>query len=258
MSAFFQVETASDAWRNAAGFVCNSGDCVGLHVEIARPLDYDEAVVQAVDNVLRQHGKIPCKDVAYTIFPQGLWQKLGRGDSERLFNLYNKPRGFYERLRQHRKMSGHNDWGTYFQRMSSSKFDGRGEGQLKRAVDALRRSKKPRGAIHLHTGMPDDDDLHLHTGLPADGMRVRGGPCLQIVTVHAERNSHGYSLSACALYRNHDFFEKALGNYVGLGQLLGFLAESSEMTVGKLHVISGHAYCSPVGPIKEVLHAFSS
>src|ERR1700733_8120468 len=196
MSAFFQVEATNDAWRKAAGFVCDSGDCVGLHVEIARPLDFDEAVVQAVDDVLVRHGKIPCKDVAYTIFPQGLWQKMGEGDSERLFNLYNKPSGFYDRLRRHRKLSGHHDWGTYFQRMSSAEFSGRGEGQLTMAIRALLRPAKPSGAIHLHTG------------LPKDGIRKIGGPCLQIVTVHAERNSRGYSLSACALYRNHDFFEK--------------------------------------------------
>jgi hypothetical protein len=38
--------------------------------------------------------------------------------------------------------------------------------------------------------------------------------------VHAERNGTGYPVSACALYRSHDFLQKALGNYIGLGQLL--------------------------------------
>jgi hypothetical protein len=245
MSAFFQVETASDAWRKAAGFVCDSGACIGLHVEIERPLDCDVAVMQAIDHVLVKNGKIPSKDVAYTIFPQGLWSKMGNGDSERLFSLYNKPKGFYDRLHRHRALSGRHDWGTYFQRMSSAAFSDRAEGQLTLAIRALLRSAKPSGAIHLHTG------------LPKDGIRKIGGPCLQIVTIHAEPNGKGHSLSACALYRNHDFFEKALGNYIGLGQLLGFLAQCSRMSVGKLHVISGHAYCSPVGPVKEVLRAFS-
>jgi hypothetical protein len=246
MSAFFQVETASDAWLKAADFVCKSGSCVGLHVEIARPLDFDKTVVREVDTILKLRGRISCKDVACTIFPQGLWKKMGDGDPERLFHLYNKPNGYYERLRRHRVLTGHHDWGTYFQRMSSEAFSEHPEGQLTLAIRALQRSGKPGGAIHLHTG------------LPMDGIRKIGGPCLQIVTIHAERKATGYSLSACALYRNHDFFEKALGNYIGLGNLLGFLAECSEMSVGQLHVISGHAYCSPVGPVKEVLYAVST
>lgn len=244
MSAYLKVRTASDAWLNAARVLCEQGDCVGLHVEIAAPLSFDGAVVAFHDRVLRAHGKIASKHVAATIFPDGLWRKNGRGDPERLFSEYNKPRGYFDRLERRRKLSRHNDWGTYFQRMSAVGFSDRGEGQLSQALRALQRDGKPAGAIHLHTG------------LPRDGIRKIGGPCLQIVTVHAERNDNGYSLSACALYRNHDFFEKALGNYIGLGQLLGFLANCSQMQVAKLHVISGHAYCAPKGPIQEILREF--
>ena len=258
MSALFQVANASDAWLKAAKFISEEGSCIGLHVEIAKPLEYDAELVAAVDNMLKMKGYISCKHVAYTIFPEGLWRKM-TGDPEELFKRYNRPGGAYERLRRHRRVSRHNDWGSYFQRLSAPEFTERGEGQLTQAIRALRRKSKPAGAIHLHTGMPDDDDnIHLHTGLPKDGIRKIGGPCLQIITVHAEHVNGGCALSACALYRNHDFFQKALGNYIGLGQLLGFVAECATMKVGKLHVISGHAYCSPIGPVKEVLRAFRS
>ena len=112
------------------------------------------------------------------------------------------------------------------------------------AIVALRRPRKLAGAIHLHTG------------LPSDGIRTVGGPCLQAVTMHAERNGSGFSVSACALYRNHDFFQKALGNYIGLGQLLGFLAECAGLDVGKLYVISGHAYCDHKKLVRGILDAF--
>jgi hypothetical protein len=244
MSAYFKVQFASDAWLAAARFVCKQGACVGLHVEIAEPMACDAAVATALDGALKSHGHIACKHVAHTIFPEGLWRKNAGGDPERLFELYNRGGGYYDRLRRHRKASNHNDWGTYFQRLSCADFSRRGEGQLTQAIRALRRDAKPAGAIHLHTS------------LPIDGIRKIGGPCLQIVTVHAKREDAGHSLSACALYRNHDFFQKALGNYVGLGHLLGFLAECSGMSVGALHVISGHAYCLPKKPVQEVLSAF--
>lgn len=244
MSVYLKVETASDAWLGAAAALCERGDLFGLHVAIANPLAFDKAIVIAADRALQQRGKIATKHVAVTIFPEGFWRKIGQGDPERLFREYNKPLGYFERLKRLRKRSKHHDWGTYFQRLSSTTFSERGEGQLTQAIRALQRDGKPKGAIHLHTG------------LPSDGMRVRGGPCLQIITLHATQVSQGYSLSACALYRNHDFFEKALGNYIGLGQLLGFLATVAEMEVGTLHVISGHAYCSPKGPIQKILHQF--
>lgn len=244
MSFHCEAATASDAWLKAAKQLCDEGDSVGLHVVIAEPLTCNAAVVAALDETLKTYGKITCKHVAATIFPESLWRKLGKGDPQHLFDEYNKPNGYFDRLNRLRKRSHHNDWGTYFQRLSSPHFSDRDSGQLTQAIRALQRNGKPAGAIHLHTG------------LPRDGIRKIGGPCLQMVTIHAERTSGGYSLSACALYRNHDFFEKALGNYIGLGQLLGFLAIGAQMNVGELHVISGHAYCSPKGPTQEILRRF--
>src|SRR5258708_740896 len=119
MSAYLKVHTASDAWLSAARVLCGQGDCVGLHVEIAKPLSFDDAVVASLDRVLRTHRKIACKHVAATIFPDGLWRKNGRGDPERLFSEYNKSRGYFDRLERRRKLSNHHDWGTYFQRMSA-------------------------------------------------------------------------------------------------------------------------------------------
>lgn len=249
MSAFFTVGSASDAWLRATRFLCDHGDCCGLHVEIARPLDYDEGVVTALDGLLDALGRrqqkryIATKHVAYTIFPDGLWKKVARPDPERLFGMYNKPGGCFDRLKRHRSRSHHSDWGTYFQRLSSAAFSGRGRSQLAQAIVALRRPKKPAGAIHLHTGVP------------SDGIRTIGGPCLQAITVHAMSQDSGYSLSACAFYRNHDFLQKALGNYIGLGQLLGFLSDCSNLPLGKLYVISGHAYCDQKKLVRRILSA---
>ena len=241
---YTEAASATDAWLAACRYLVENDEAVGLHVNIASPTNADSAVVEALDQQLASAHAITCKHVAATIFPDGLWAGAARRDPQRLFQHYNREGGYYERLRNRRRQSGHADWGTYFQRFSAPEYGKNGECQLACAIEALSRSQKPKGAIHLHAS------------LASDGFRVRGGPCLQLVTLHVERRTIGQVLSACAVYRNHDFFQKALGNYIGLGQLLGFLAEASELEVGNLHVISGHAFLAPKGPVVEVLDAF--
>lgn len=57
-------------------------------------------------------------------------------------------------------------------------------------------------------------------------------------------------LDLVVVYRNHDFFNKALGNFIALGQLLRFIAVESGKTPGNLICHSVHAY-SP-RPIKDL------
>jgi hypothetical protein len=44
-----------------------------------------------------------------------------------------------------------------------------------------------------------------------------------------------------AMYRNHFYIEKLLGNLVGLGRLMAFVARESSLKVGALTVVSTHA-----------------
>ncbi len=244
MSVFHEAQSTTDAWLATSEFLRANGDAVGLHVAISSPMESDANVIKALDDRLAAAGAITCKHVAATIFPEALWRGAAHHDPTRLFDLYNRAGGYFERLRARRRRAGHGDWGTYFQRLSAANYGRNGRCQLAHALDALSRTSKPKGAIHLHTS------------LPSDGFRVRGGPCLQLLTLHVERRNNSNGVSACAIYRNHDFFEKALGNYIGLGQLLEFIAEAASLEVGTLHVISGHAFLSQKGPIVKVLDAF--
>jgi thymidylate synthase len=47
-----------------------------------------------------------------------------------------------------------------------------------------------------------------------------------------------------ALVRNHDYFEKALGNLIGLGHLLGYVCSETDLAPGELVCHSVHAYNS--------------
>jgi hypothetical protein len=43
------------------------------------------------------------------------------------------------------------------------------------------------------------------------------------------------------MYRNHFYIEKLLGNLIGLGRLMAFVAREADLRVGALTVISTHA-----------------
>ncbi|MEQ8951510.1 hypothetical protein, partial [Parvibaculum sp.] len=48
-------------------------------------------------------------------------------------------------------------------------------------------------------------------------------------------------LTLTVIYRNHFYTEKLLGNLIGLGRLMGFVAKEANLAVGPLTVISTHA-----------------
>ena len=43
------------------------------------------------------------------------------------------------------------------------------------------------------------------------------------------------------MYRNHYYVEKLLGNLIGLGRLMAFVAEETKIGVGSLTIVSTHA-----------------
>jgi hypothetical protein len=49
------------------------------------------------------------------------------------------------------------------------------------------------------------------------------------------------TLLLTAQYRNHYYIEKLLGNLIGLGRLMAYIAKETETQVGNLTVVSTHA-----------------
>ncbi len=63
-------------------------------------------------------------------------------------------------------------------------------------------------------------------------------PCLS----HLSFKHHPeYGLMLTALYRNHYYVARLLGNLIGLGQLQAFVAKEADIRLGSLTVISTHA-----------------
>lgn len=77
--------------------------------------------------------------------------------------------------------------------------------------------------------------FYIHTDLVTDNFRKMGSPCLQYVQFRAHGDK---KLSVVALYRAHDYANKALGNLIGLQRLGEFVAKHTARTYDGLSVVS--------------------
>jgi hypothetical protein len=68
-----------------------------------------------------------------------------------------------------------------------------------------------------------------------------GGQCLSYASLKLIGTGAKRKVTMTVLYRNHFYSEKLLGNLIGLGRLLDFIATESGVGLGPLTVISTHA-----------------
>ncbi|WP_421616380.1 hypothetical protein [Agrobacterium tumefaciens] len=71
----------------------------------------DDNLVKSLDTLLKIEGRCVVEDVAYTIFPQRLWQ-MAQGNRAKLFSYYKMAFPGYQAM--NRKANGR---GLYFERM---------------------------------------------------------------------------------------------------------------------------------------------
>jgi thymidylate synthase len=139
------------------------------------------------------------------------------------------------RGRKSRKL--HSSWSsTYFERLLS--LDG-SDNQIERAIHALTSWQRKETAIVMHLSAPRIDRL-----------KPIGSPCLQFVQVLWDADD---TIHLVALYRNHDFLKKALGNFIGLGRLLAFLAKEADKKPGRLICHSARAYCDSAPKLRRLV-----
>ena len=68
-----------------------------------------------------------------------------------------------------------------------------------------------------------------------------GGQCLSFASLKLVGKGNDRRLAMTAMYRNHFYIEKLLGNVIGLGRLLAFIAKEGGVGVGPLTIVSTHA-----------------
>jgi hypothetical protein len=183
----------------------------------------DPAVRQALDHLLKRKGKLKVEDVAFTIFPQRVWE-MSRGDRVRLFALY---RATFPRWQAMNKKA--NGRGLYFERMV---MYGRGPcdgNQLEWILSQYgSRAGVRRSMLQATTFDPGRDHV---------ASARLGFPCLQQVSF--EPTAAGLVVNA--FYATQQIFDKAYGNYLGLAQLGAFMAHEMDMPLARMNVMVGVA-----------------
>ena len=183
----------------------------------------DPAVRQALDLLLERKGRFVVENVAFTIFPQRLWE-MSRGDRTRLFAIYRKTFPRWQAM--NRRANGR---GLYFERMA---MYGRGRcdgNQLEWILSQFNSRKGVRRSLFQATTFDPGRDHVTSAQL--------GFPCLQQVSF--EPTAAG--LVTNAFYATQQIFDKAYGNYLGLAQLGAFMAREMGMSLARLNVMVGVA-----------------
>lgn len=220
-------ESFQYAWVEAVRILReNKWELRNLTVHIQNPCILDTGLNQILFEFARENNILTPKQVAYTIFPHGLYESYRSADD--LFSAYNRPRGFFDRIKRRHGVR----WGTYFRRMTSYEMDNTVINQLKTIIDAV----NTRDKIHKATYTIIIQRPKGETTAP------RGGPCLNFLVVQLEPTPRQKTLGLLCLYRNQDFLKRAYGNYWGLCNLLNFLASETNSLPGPLTCLVSHAY----------------
>ena len=227
-SLTIEEDNLSVAWAKAFIRVVDVGEIAPLTVVIRGYTDgMPEEVApirQLLDDALRAEAKgLSCHEVANTIFPQSLWNTLT--DRQELYRRYNR---IMPRVRRYRR----NCNGVYFQRLIAFGFDRSDEdgfNQLEHIIKTRSCGNHRRTAWQASIFDPFRDHTH---------QRQRGFPCLQHVAF-AKDGSEG--LAVTGYYVTQYIFERAYGNYLGLGRLGNFMAKEMDLKLTKVTCVASPA-----------------
>jgi hypothetical protein len=190
-------------------------------------------VVACVDEFLSARDK-SVETIANTIFPQTLYERYGYPGFIERFHTRVLPK-----VRSNKRWSGY-----YFERMTSLPLVGGGTlDQLSREVERMRDNT----SLNKHEISLFDPERDV-TGSPY------GGQCLSFLSFHLLPGSPRTVLLT-AQYRNHYYIEKLLGNLIGIGRLMAFVARETGAKVGSLTVLSTHAQIDAPKASREEIKA---
>jgi thymidylate synthase len=211
-------DSITEGWRASTELLLKDGDRFNVAVHIKEPTDYDEQEITALDPRRIRPAVKSVFDVANTIFPRGRGHE---GDTPNAF--CDHYRTTYERGRSRMPTA----WGTYFQRLVS--FGEEKRNQLTKIIACMNEwNAKPRAAFVIHL-----------SSAQLDNPRPLGAPCWQYGQFIRTDDE---VLSLSVMYRSHDYFQKALGNFLGLARLLAFVCHHTGQTPGTLTCLSTYAY----------------
>ena len=179
----------------------------------------DDPRVAAVNEFLLQHGK-SLQTISNTLFPAGIYQRYGAPD---FFDRFHQ--NILPTVRRADRWSGY-----YFERMTQWP----GTPCINQLWDIVSRMKDQ------NVRARNKFELALFDPARDVDRSPYGGQCLSFLSFKLLAGTPK-TVTLTAFYRNHYYVEKLLGNLIGLGQLLAFVAKEAGMDVGPLTVLSSHA-----------------
>lgn len=192
-------------------------------VQIQNPIAIDRNKHRIMEAFANEKGLVGQNQVAYTIFPY----KLYKGQERDIF--YEQYWKYYKAV----KLKSYANWkDTYFARLIKYNSNGVDIDQLGTIIDGINNRRINYGSSYVMIVPYPQKDIK----------RKMGAPCLNYITVQVELINGIRHINLCAVYRNHNFRERAYGNYYGLGKLLEYIARETNSIVGVLTCVSSHAY----------------
>jgi hypothetical protein len=241
--------TVSEAWLNAVQVVDSAPKRRLFHLvtRVGDPVTEELRIRAAADGILRDLDLAPINTVANTIFPSQLAAASARPDE-----LAQRYRRMYPTLRRLHKS---NRKGTYFGRIVAHPVASGERDQLADLIGRLKtelRTRGPKSARYEMNISGPGELASLAEEYPAvestDGGPVHvyaadrdtspmGFPCLSFCSFQMD----GDTLHMVAQYRYQYLIERGYGNYLGLGQLLGYVCAAVGLKPGQLMIIAGVA-----------------
>jgi hypothetical protein len=220
-----QLDCAS-AWREAVRAVEGQPghSAYNVIIDVADPIasaTLADARIAVVNDFLSDCDK-SVETVANTIFPAGLYRRYG---APAFFDVFRN--SVLKKVRRSERWSGY-----YFERMIQFPVpEGEAPNQLWDIVERLK---------NQDVRALNKFELSLFDPIRDVDNSPYGGQCLSFVSFKVIPGSEK-TLTLTAMYRNHFYIEKLLGNLIGLGRLMEFVAQEASLRVGALTVISTHA-----------------
>lgn len=198
-----------------------------LVVRIDDPKEYCKDFDIRYNEYAEQNNLLTSKQVSYTIFPQSA--RKSRSHDELRDHYLNRVFPKLMRMERH-------GWGTYFERMVNYAVYKNGKtehvDQLGKIINSINRAERVYRAAYTMVIMRPG----------SENAKLRGAPCLNTLAVRLENLNGMRIVHLTAFYRNHDFSERAYGNYRGLCDLLSYIADETNSIAGSLTCISSHAF----------------
>ena len=214
------------AWREAVRAVdlATGHEAYNVVIDVADPVANATLAhpgIAAIDAFLTPRAK-PVDTVANTIFPASLYLRHGAPAFFDVFSTRVLP-----------KVCRSERWsGYYFERMIDYPVAG---------------GHPPNQLWDIVTRMKSDSvkalnkfELSLFDPVRDVDNSPYGGQCLSFLSFKVVPSAPR-KVILTAQYRNHYYIEKLLGNLIGLGRLMSFVAREAGLAIGPLTVISTHA-----------------